>query len=42
MTLALPLEPIVRVVLAALRAGMVFLLLPVAGGEGVRYCWLEE
>ncbi|MBM4016554.1 MAG: flagellar biosynthetic protein FliR [Planctomycetes bacterium] len=35
MTLDLPLEPIVRVVLAALRAGMVLLLLPIGGGEGV-------
>jgi flagellar biosynthetic protein FliR len=35
MTLDLPLEPMVRVLLAALRAGMVLLLLPVLGGEGV-------
>ena len=34
MTFDLPLEPIVRVLLAALRAGMVLLLLPVLGGEG--------
>lgn len=34
MMLDLPLEPIVRIVLGALRAGMVLLLLPVAGGEG--------
>lgn len=35
MTLALPLDLIVRVVLASLRAGMVLMMLPVAGGEGV-------
>lgn len=35
MTLDLPLEPIVRIVLAALRAGMVLLLLPIGGGEAV-------
>ncbi len=34
MTFELPLEPIVRLLLAALRAGMVLLLLPVVGGEG--------
>jgi len=33
-TFHLPLEPIVCVLLAALRAGMVLLLLPVLGGEG--------
>jgi flagellar biosynthetic protein FliR len=33
-TFDLPLEPIVRVLLAALRAGMVLLLLPIVGGEG--------
>ena len=32
MTLHLPLEPIVIVLLAALRSGMVLLLLPIAGG----------
>ncbi len=35
MNIDLPLDPIVRVLLAALRAGMVLLLLPVLGGEGV-------
>lgn len=35
MTFGLPLEPIACIVLGALRAGMVLLLLPVAGGEGV-------
>jgi flagellar biosynthetic protein FliR len=33
-TIDLPLEPIVRLLLGALRAGMVLLLLPVLGGEG--------
>lgn len=35
MTFGLPLEPIACIVLGALRAGMVLMLLPVAGGEGV-------
>ncbi len=35
MTLGLPLEAIICIVLGALRAGMVLLLLPVAGGESV-------
>lgn len=35
MSFDLPLDPLIRILLAALRAGTVFALLPVAGGDGV-------
>ena len=35
MTFDVPLDPMIRLLLAAMRAGMVLLMLPVAGGEGV-------